>query len=455
MADNPLIAVLRAGLARAVRARSSGLTSVGPQSGWFGILRESYAGAFSQNVTIDAPRNILAFSAVYACVTLIAGDAAKLRLKLMVEGEDGVGRPVVSTSPFWPFIRKPNHYQNRLQFVTQWVMSKLLYGNTYALKVRDARGIVVRLYILDAQKVTTLVAPDDGGVYYNLSVDGLAGIPADVTVPGTEMIHDIMNPLWHPLVGVSPLYACGVSATMGNRIQANSTRFFGNASRPSGALTAPGAISDETAVRLKSEWQENFGGQNIGKLAVLGDGLKYEAMTIPATEAQLLEQLDWTVGDVARAYHMPLWKIGGTKPDATPVQVLNQIYYADCLQAIIEALEICLDEGLGLPPGYYTELDLEGLMRMDTEARYKAKGQAVKDGWMKPDEARRGENLESVPGGDTPYLQQQNFSLAALAKRDAKDDPFASRSTAQGQTPSANDETVALVRDFVRALDAV
>ena len=33
-------------------------------------------------------------------------------------------------------------------------------------------------------------------------------------------------------------------------------------------------------------------------------------------------------------------------------------------------------------------------------------------------------NYPPAEGGDTPYLQQQNYSLAALNKRDQKDDPF-------------------------------
>jgi hypothetical protein len=64
-------------------------------------------------------------------------------------------------------------------------------------------------------------------------------------------------------------------------------------------------------------------------------------------------------------------------------------------------------------------------MRMDTTALFESNNKAVNGGWMKPDEARFRANYKSVPGGGSPYLQQQNYSLAALAKRDAKDDPFA------------------------------
>jgi phage portal protein BeeE len=41
--------------------------------------------------------------------------------------------------------------------------------------------------------------------------------------------------------------------------------------------------------------------------------------------------------------------------------------------------------------------------------------------------------MKPVDGGDTPYLQQQNYSLSALNKRDALEDPFKSQ-------PQINDE---------------
>ena len=100
-------------------------------------------------------------------------------------------------------------------------------------------------------------------------------------------------------------------------------------------------------------------------------------MTIPAGEAQLIEQLKWTVEDVARCFHVPLFKLGGPEPVRVSVESLNQTYYSDCLQTIIESLEACLDEGLALPGGYYTEFDLDGLMRMDTATRYDTKSKAI------------------------------------------------------------------------------
>ena len=430
-------------ITRPIKKALSAINGAG-DGGWFRIF-ESYGGAFQQVVAVDAPKDILAFSAVYACVTMIASDIGKLRVKLMERDANEINVEVMRSSPYLPVLRKPNKWQNRIKFIEQWVISKLLFGNTYVLKRRDARGIVVAMYILDPARTTPLVG-DDGSVWYRLSADNLSGIDEVVTVPAAEIIHDMMPALWHPLVGVSPIYACGISATMGNRIQANSTKFFGNMSRPSGMLTAPGTISEETADRLKKHWEENFAGNNLGRLAVLGDGLAYEAMTIPAEQAQLIEQLKWTVEDVARCFHVPLYKLGGAVPPNNTVETLNQAYYSDCLQTIIESAELCLDEGLALPPEYSTEFELSGLLRMDTTARYEVINKAIAGAWLAPNEGRKRENMKPVKGGDSPMIQQQNFSLEALAKRDAREDPFSPAtppSAAPSPTPPASEQSPA------------
>lgn len=419
---------------------------------YLSVIRESFAGAWQRNIEVESPQNILAFSAVYACISLIAGDMAKLRIKL-VEFEDGIWEEVDAQSPFFPVLRKPNTYQTRIQFIEYWITCKLIYGNTYVLKQRDQRGIVTDLYILDPKLVTTLVA-DNGDVYYQLKRDPLSQV-VDVTIPASEIIHDRMLTLWHPLVGVSPIYACGASTTQGIRIQNNSAKFFENMSRPSGHLTAPGTIPDETAARLKAEFEQKFGGANIGKTLVTGDGLKYEPMTIPADQMQLIEQLKWTVEDVARCFHVPLHKLGMGQPTLNNIGALNQDYYSQCLQGLIEALELLLDEGLGLVnvtgKTLGTELDLDGLLRMDPLSRADKNEKAIRAGYLAPNEARLSENLPDVDGGDSPFLQQQNYSLAALAKRDAQPDPFGTAKPSvpalpapKEEVPTAEDEDAAM-----------
>ena len=63
-------------------------------------------------------------------------------------------------------------------------------------------------------------------------------------------------------------------------------------------------------------------------------------------------------------------------------------------------------------------------MGTDTPTKVKAAADALAAGFLKPNEARAQFDLAPVEGGDTQYLQQQNYSLAALNKRDQAD-PFA------------------------------
>lgn len=395
------------------------LTSVDSNRGWFPLISESYAGAWQQGVELTA-ETMLTHAAVFACVSLISSDIGKLPIEF-TKREGAIWK--ATAHDYDRLLRKPNPFQNRSQFFAQWITSKLLHGNTYVLKRRDSSGQVVGLFILDPTRVKTLIATD-GSVFYECRpADTLSGIGAEgITVPSRELIHDRGFTPFHPLVGLSPLTAAGLAANQGLAIQKNSAAFFGNASNPSGILSAPGSISDDTAKRLKEHWESNYTGAKSGRTAVLGDGLRYEAMSVSPVDAQLLEQLKWTAESVCMAFHTPAYKIGaGTVPTYGNAEVLNKIYYDDCLQALIESLELALDEGLDLPADERTELDTSALMRMDTVTRFTAYTAAIGGGWMAPNEARQKEGLPPVEGGDSVYLQVQNYSLAALANRDKKE----------------------------------
>ena len=209
------------------------------------------------------------------------------------------------------------------------------------------------LYVLDPSRVIPLVAPD-GGVYYELRRDDLSGLGPGavdgtkaITVPASEIIHDLMVALFHPLIGVTPLYACGLSALQGLTIQNTSNKFFAGGSNPGGVLTAPGAIADDTAKRLKEYWDTNFSGANVGKVAVLGDGLKYEAMTVNAADAQLIEQLNFSANTVCSCYHVPPFLVNiGPPPPFANVEPMLQQYYSQCIQSLLTSFELSLDEGL-------------------------------------------------------------------------------------------------------------
>ena len=427
-----------------LRRKAKALQQPASQGAWTSLLsfvREPFAGAWQRNLEINQ-NTVLSFHAVFSCISLIASDIAKMPLRMMRRDSNGIWKES-SSGKAAAIYRRPNAYQNRIQFFECWLNSKLCHGNTIALKIRNTRGEITELRILDWNKVTPLVA-DDGSVFYQINPDNMAGGESSVTVPAREVIHDRFNCLFHPLVGLSPVYAAGLAAMQGHHIQQNSAFFFRNGSKPSGVIEVPGNITEENARVLKANWDTGYTGENAGKTGLLSNGAKYNPVSMSADDAKVVEQLQMSAKIVCSAFHVPAYKAGiGELPSYDNIEALEQQYYSQCLQTLIESIELLLDEAFELEGDTGTEFDVSALLRMDSERRIKTLGEGVKNTILTPNEARRSENLPPVTGGDELYLQQQNFSLGALARRDASDDPFGKSS--QSSPPSTySDEGKAL-----------
>jgi HK97 family phage portal protein len=400
-------------------------------------VREPFSGAWQRNLECS-PETVIGFSPVFACITRISTDVGKMRYILKQEDQNGIYVEVAGNSPYWPVLRKPNHYQTHIDFKESWLISKLRTGNTFILKQRDNRGIVTALYILDPLRVQPLVATD-GSIFYRLSIDNLSGIEeGGLVVPASEIIHDRMNCLFHPLVGISPLFACALSAGVGLEINKNSGRFFMNGAKISGVISVPGNIGEGAATELTNKFNAGYTGENAGKIAVLGDNMKFTQLTMTSTDAQLIEQLKMSGLDVCTAFHVPPHKIGiGQMPSYDNIEALNQQYYSECLQSPIEKMEQLLEEGLSVPNNLDICLDIDCLLRMDSKTQMLTIGEGVKAGVLAPNEGRARIGLGPVKGGESPYLQQQNFSLEALAKRDTLANPFVIDRPTTNPTPDS------------------
>jgi phage portal protein BeeE len=155
-------------------------------------------------------------------------------------------------------------------------------------------------------------------------------------------------------------------------------------------------------------------------------------MAVNAVDADLVKQLQLSAEMICSTFHVPGFKVGVAEiPAGQKVGDLNPIYYSDCLHSLIKSIEDLLDEGLGLttPKGDVilgTYFELEDLLAMDQTSQTTTLVDKVKGALMTPNEARVRLNLAAAAGGDSLYMQQQNYSTAALAKRDAREDPFAS-----------------------------
>ncbi len=419
--------------------------------GWRRVV-STIGNMWQRNLTLS-DEDKLTFHAVFSCVTLIASDISKLGLQLYQRDKSGVWKEA-NGHKWSKLIEQPNDYQTRPQFLEAWALSKQARGNAYIYKEKVGNGF--KLHVLHPDRVIPLIS-ENGTVYYQVSQNKLArvGESGSVILDADEIIHDRFNCLYHPLIGLSPLHAAGATVSQGHQIQKNSAMFFGNKSIPGGILTAPGAISDTTAGRLKESWQANYSDDGQGKVAVLGDGLTFENIALTASDSQLIEQLKWTTEVVCSVFHVPPHKIGfGAPPSYNNIQALNQDYYSQCLQKLIVDMQKLLNQGFGLGDDLCFRFDLDSLLMMDSKTLIEVLEKGVKSALMMPNEGRKRLNLPPIVGGDVAYLQQQNFSLEALAKRDSKDDPFEGSKKPPNNTQNDNqdDEQKELLAYFEKGL---
>lgn len=384
-----------------------------------GNVLESTMGAFQR---MERPKRdeVYTYPPVYRCHSLIAGDISKLSLRIVQEMEGSV--PVPLTDPQDQFVRtlrQPNSYQNIAQFLEAYILSKLADGNTVILKERDQNGYVRRLWPLDWRHVSVKVAPG-GAVFYTLSSDYLMPRWAqNVTIPASEIIHDRMNCIYHPLIGVPPLTAAALSGSLGITAMKQAETFFINAATPSGFLTADEMTQDESE-RLAKEWRERYTGDNAGRVAVIGGGMKFVQTTIPNRDSQLVEQLKFSADMVGMAYGVSRWKMGLEAPPAFPngTAALNAMYHSDTLHSLIVHMEKALTAGMELPPSMRIDVVEDDLLRMDKKAEAEVLGAMVNGKLMSTNEARRRLGLGPKPGGDAIFGQAQDYDIALLADRD-------------------------------------
>lgn len=383
--------------------------------GWRTVF-DFRSGAFQQDdpFTGEEASNTMQSAVVYACIRLLAWDIAKLPVKIMrlVSGiwtED-------THQTLLPLLRKPNYYQGWIDFILSWLFSYLIAGNAYILKVRTAGRGITGLIVLDPCLVQPMIVPRTGQIFYRCGQDPLSPVTEDDTyIPAEDIIHHRYMAFGHPLIGTSILVRAQQAARLRNGTMESGAELANNNAVPPGILIAPEGMTDEDLASIRAKWEA----QGKGRIAVVDAAFKFESLQSKFIDSQSKEFADVAAVDICVACGVPPWKVGaGARPVGVDIEALQIVYYQDSLQLPIEHIEQLLDMGLDVEKDVYICLDRQELFLLDSKTRAEVDSILIK-GIKAPNEARKGWNLPPVKGGESPYLQQQNFSLAALAARDA------------------------------------
>jgi hypothetical protein len=266
---------------------------------------------------------------------------------------------------------------------------------------------------------------EDGDVYYQIDPTTCqASASADETiVPASEIIHDRGLTPYHPLCGVSPIFACATSSSAGQPHSIAGDAIFRECGPP--VRNADGARAKSTTARPKRvssrQTEAATTGANIGRLLVAGNGLKYEPFSMMSAcrfPARRTAELDGISTSRARSWFRRRSSASPTGTSGKADEQSDMAYYKQTLQCDIEEIELLLDEGLGLGPvpgnAYGTELDIEGFIAHGPEVAGRSAGDrhASQDASRPQRRAVVKKTLPPVEGGESPMIQQQNYSLA-------------------------------------------
>lgn len=344
----------------------------------------------------------LKLSAVYSCVRLYTDTVSTLPVDVLVSRE-GEHVPLLP-KPAWA--SEPDVGMSWQDHLASVLLSMLLDGNAFVLVTRNDRGDVVALTALDPTRVEVRRNPSREIEYVWDQRTVLAS---------EEVLH--LTELRKPsqLRGVSRVESLKESLGLSKALEEFSARFFGSGSVTDIVIEAPGNLTREQARDLADGWEEHHRGiRKAHRPGVLGGGAKVTKIGVDPEDSQLLASRQFAVEEVCRAFRVPPHMIGVTTAGAMAYASVEQ----NAIQWVrfsVVPIVAKIEEAYSrlLSGGAFIRMNLDSLLRGDTQTRYSAYSTGLQAGFMSINDVRRLEDMQPVDGGDTVRVPLANVNLAA------------------------------------------
>ncbi len=366
-------------------------------------------GRGQTNVT---PNTALALTAVFSCIRVRAETIAQLPLHLMQT--DGRLRTKASDHPLYRVLHdQANHWQTAFDYRMQMQSHVDLRGNAYSLIVPGVTGAVDQLIPLhpDRMKVFRLrdvtdppMIPDAGrlGYLYTDKQGNAFRLTQD------EVLH-LRGLSTEGVLGLSPIAVCRKAVQVGLEIEDHGLAFLTNAGKPSGALQMPDGKKLEAGgdrhKALTKSWRDAHTGKNLYDVAILEDGMTWQAMGLNNQELEWLESAKLSDRHIAAIFRVPLHLImDWERMTYNNSENVDIQYVKHTVLPIARSWEGAISRDLITDPRYYPRFSVEGLLRGDAKSRQVFYRALFGIGVFSPNEIRELEDLNPVEGGDQRFV---------------------------------------------------
>jgi HK97 family phage portal protein len=191
-----------------------------------------------------------------------------------------------------------------------------------------------------------------------------------------------------------------------------SGRFFSNNATPAGFLEVPGIVDAEERKKIKRDWYEQYGGVSKSQLiGIIGQGMKFNPLSLNARDSQFLESKRFQVEEVCRWLNVPphwIYDLERSTNNNIEQQSLEVVIYT--IRPWCVRVEQAIQLKLVKEKNISAEHRLEGLFRGDQAARTAYYIAGRQWGWLSINNILELENMELIEGGDerlTPMNMQK------------------------------------------------
>ncbi|MFB4294806.1 phage portal protein [Nonomuraea sp. ATR24] len=391
-------------------------------------VEEWFAGGSATSAGVwVSEETALHYAPFFAGVRVIAEDVASL--PLITYERLARGKRRASEHPLYPLLHdQPNPYMTSVGLRETLQGHALTWGDGYGYIVRNGAGEVTELWPLRPDRCKpeiTRTGPGRMTLMYRYT-DEVNGIRA--MLHPDEVLH-VKGLGGDGITGYSVVGMARQSLGLGVAAETYGSKLFSNNARPGGVLKTPGRLSPDANKRLKIDWENMHQGlDQAHRVAILEEGLEWEAIGIPPEDAQFLETRKFQVTEMARWLRLPPHKIGDLERATFSNIEHQQIdYVASALriwlvrweQAIFTRLLTSAERGT-----FFAEHLVDALLRGDIKTRYEAYALGRNWGWLSADDVAEMENMNPLPDGrGEVYLVPLNMKPAPTPKEAAMPPP--------------------------------
>lgn len=335
-------------------------------------------------------RGALRHWAMWACARVVSDAVSTLPVDLL----QGTGADASPIDPLPAILQRPSAYLDRVDWLSQVLVSLLTTGNIYGLVAsRDYYEYPTQINLVPPGTITAQIDADSGKKVYK----GQNG-----RTLSDEQVWHRTGLVWPgDVVGLDPVTYFARTITLGIEAERYGADYYQHGAHPTAVASTDEQVTQEQAETIKQRIRKAVARRDI---AVLGAGMKLDRWQGSPNDAQLVETIHMNAAMVCGIYGVPPEKLGISAGNKSSVTYANreeraQDFLNDAVNPWLVRMEASMTDWF--PRGRFVKFNTGGFLKSDLKTRLD--GYAVATGGkpiMLPSEARALENWPPVPGID-------------------------------------------------------